>query len=194
MRRFLVVALVGMLAACGSSSSSSSSGKGGEYVDAMMKSYDTSNSGVKDVLDQKQAKCIAEGTVDAVGADTLESAGLSPSDVSKGDAFSTIGKKLSVAQAKDLVEVFTNGKCFSFSDLVIKEASAGSNNAFGKLSKTKVRCLFDKLLAEQAFKDAMVNSMLGRASSSDAFSKAFGDQSKLFTILSDCKIQPSELG
>ena len=193
MRRFVLVALVGMLAACGSGSSSSS-GSGGKYVDAMMKSYDTSNSGVKDVLSRTQAQCIAEGTVDAVGADTLDSAGLSPSDLSKGDAFTTIGKKLTVSQAKDLVDVFTDGKCFSFSDLVIKEASAGSNNAFGKLSKTKVRCLFDKLLAEQAFKDAMVNSMLGRASSSDAFSKAFGNQSKLFTIFSDCKIQPSELG
>ncbi len=193
MRRFLVVAVVGMLAACGSNSGSSS-GKGADYVDAMMKSYDGSQSGVKDVLDRSQAKCIAEGTVDAVGVDTLDSAGVTPKDLSSGDAFSTIGKKLSVSQAKDLVEVFTNGKCFNFSDLVIKEAAAGSNNAFGKLSEAKVRCLFDKLLSEQAFKDAMVNSMLGRANSSDAFTKAFGNQSKLFGILSDCKIQPSELG
>ncbi len=193
MRRFLVLAVVGMLAACGSSGSSSN-GKGADYVDAMMKSYDGSTSGVKDSLNRTQAECIAKGTVDAVGADTLESAGVSPKDLSSGDAFSTIGKKLTLSQAKDLVDVFTNGKCFNFSDLVIKEAAAGSNNAFGKLSETKVRCLFDKLLSEQAFKDAMVNSMLGRANSSDAFTKAFGNQSKLFTILSDCNIQPSELG
>ena len=192
MRRFLVVALIGTLAACGSGSGSSS-GKGGDYVDAMMKSYDDSNSGVKTVLDRSQAKCVAEGTIDAVGVDTLDSAGVSPSDLSKGDAFTTIGKKLTRSQAESLVGVFTDGKCFDFADLVVKEASSGSST-FGKLSKTKVHCLFQKLLDDKAFKDAMVNSMLGRSSSSSAFSKAFGNQSKLFTILGDCKIQPSELG
>jgi hypothetical protein len=118
---------------------------------------------------------------------------VTPANINSGDnAFTALGKKLSEAEARDLVDVITDGSCFSFSDIVVKQASQGTSS-LGKLGKAKIKCLFDKLLANKAFKQAMVDSVLGRETSSNAFSDAFKDQSKLFSILGDCNIRPSEL-
>ena len=198
MRRSLTLlaslSLAVVLVACGSSSSSSS-GKGQQYVDAMMKSYDNSSGSTKNVFTRSQAECVAQGVVDAVGVDTLEKAGISPDDLAKssGSPFNTIGKDLTTQQAKDVVSVITDGKCFNFTDLVMKAATKSNNTAFGKLGETKTRCLFDKLLANSAFKQAMADSILGKSSSSSAFSNAFKDQSEVFKIFGECNIKPSEV-
>ena len=200
MRRSLGFALttcvcVFVVSACGSSGSSSG-GKGQEYVDAMMKSYDASSSSTKDVFTRSQAQCLSEGVVDAVGADTLQKAGIAPDDVAKSgnNPFKEIGKSLNDQQAQDLVAVITDGSCFDFTDLVIKQAEQGSgSNPFSKLSKTQTRCLFEKLLANKAFKQAMADSILGKSSSSSAFSQAFGSQSEVVSIFGKCNISPSEI-
>jgi hypothetical protein len=197
MRRVMVIAIVGMLAACGSSGGggSSSSGEGKDYADAIAAKLRSGSSA--DVFTAKQADCVANGMVDVIGVDTLNSAGLTPSKISgSGDTFDAVGKKLSESEANDLVEVIAGGKCFDFTDLVIKAARSSSTGSdpFSKLGETKTRCLFDKLLSGSAFKKAMVDSILGRESSgSDAFSKAFGNQSSTFKIFSDCNIKPSQL-
>ena len=84
MRRFLVVAVVGVLAACGSSGGSSSSGSGA-YVDAAMKSYDDASSSVKDTFSRSQARCLIQGIVDAVGVDKLKSHGVQPERPAEAD-------------------------------------------------------------------------------------------------------------
>lgn len=200
MRRFTtMVALaltVTLVAACGSSGGgSASSGEGQKYVDAIMKNFDKSSS-AKDVFTRSQAQCLATGMVNAIGVDTLKSSGVTPDEVGgASDPFKAVGKKLSEQQAKDVVDVITGGKCFNFTDLVLKQVKqSGGSNPFGKLSQDKVKCFFGKLLDNSAFKTAMVNSILGRDSSSDAFSKAFSNQSSVFSILSDCNIRPSEIG
>ncbi|MGZ4675843.1 MAG: hypothetical protein ACXVJ7_00735 [Acidimicrobiia bacterium] len=194
MRRWMAVVAVFAVfaAACGSSGGSASSGEGKQYVDAIMKKYDEGDS--KDVFTRSQAQCLSEGIVDAVGVDKLKAAGVTPSDISSSsDAFKAVGKNLSVAEAKKLVDVMTGGSCFNFTDLVVKSVEKSGSSSFGSLTKTKVRCLFDKLLNNAAFKSAMVDSILGRDTSSDAFSKAFSNQSDTFKIFSQCNIKPSEL-
>ncbi len=195
MRRFIAVMAISIIAtACGSSGGSSSSSDGKTYVDAMMKSYDAD--GAKSGFTRSQAQCVAEGVVNSVGADKFKSSGVTPAELAKsgGDSpFSTIGKHLTQKEAEELVAVLTDGKCFNFTDLVVKQASKDSSGTFAKVAPAKVRCLFDELLANKAFKSAMVDSMLGRKSSSDAFKNAFGNQSEIFNIMGKCKLAPNEL-
>jgi hypothetical protein len=193
MRRFLVVAVVGLLAACGSSGGGggSSSGEGQQYVDAIASKYQTSSS----PFTKAQARCVAGQMVDAIGVDTLKNAGITPSDIENdksGSSFNEVGKKLTEKQATELAGAITGGKCFNFTDLVVKSLSK-NDATFRKLGTTKAKCMFDELLNDGSFKQAMVNSILGRSSENDAFSKAFSNQSKIFKILGDCNIKPSEL-
>lgn len=194
MRRFigLGMAAVVVLAACGSSGgAASSTDKGQAYVAAIMKNYDKSSA--QDVFTRAQAECIAKGMVDAVGVDKLESVG-TPAQLSGSDnPFQQLGKQMTAAEAKEVVNVLTDGRCFDFTKLVIKSATRGANSPFGKLTEAQIDCFFGKVLAKPAFKQAMADSILGRASSSDAFTKAFSNQSEVFKILGDCKIKPSQL-
>lgn len=196
MRRFVALVAIAVTAVgCGSSGGSSSSGDGKAYVDALMKSYDTD--GQKSGFTRDQAHCVATGLVDSVGADKFKSAGITPAQLAKsgGDSpFATIGKKLTQKEAEGLVSVLTDGKCFNFTDLVVKQASQGNAGTFSKVPTAKVRCLFGALLSNKAFKSAMVDSMLGRKSSSSAFQNAFGNQSEIFRIMGKCNLSPNELG
>jgi hypothetical protein len=192
MRRFMVVALIGLLAACGSSSSSSSGGSA--YVDAAMKSYDDASSSVKDTFSRTQAKCLISGIVDSVGVDKLKSHGIEPGDLQKGDSpFKSLSNDLTQAEAEDVASVITDGKCFNFADIVIKQMSSSGSNPFGQLNKTQVRCFFGQLLKEKTVKKALAASILGQDTSSSALQGAFANQSKLFSILGDCNIKPSQL-
>jgi hypothetical protein len=195
MRRFLVVAVVGVLAACGSSGGGgggASSGDGQKYVDAISAKMRAGASGK--VFTKTQADCLANGMVDVIGVDKLNAAGLSPSKISSSsDSFKAVGQKLNADQATQLVDVIAGGKCFNFADLVIKSAESSGSNPFGKLGVAKTRCLFNKLLSGAAFKKAMVDSILGRSTDSSAFSSAFGSNSSTFKIFADCGISPSQL-
>jgi hypothetical protein len=198
MRRVIGSALVAVLAlaACGSSGGggggAASSDKGQQYVDAIMKNYD--KNGAKSGFTRSQAKCIAAGMVDAAGVDTLQSVGTPDEVASGGNPFQELGKKLTPAQANEVVAVITDGRCFDFKQLVVKQAKGDNSGSFDKLTDPQIECFFGKLLDNKAFKQAMADSILGRDSSSSAFSKAFSDQSAVFKILSDCNIKPSQLG
>ena len=196
MRRFLVLAIVGLLAACGSSSSSGSGGGGGSdaYVDAAMKSYDDAGSAAKETFSRSQAECLVRGIVDAVGVDKLKSNGVEPKDLEKGDSpLKSLSDDLSQSEAEEVAAVITDDQCFNFADVVIKQMSAGPSNPFGKLTKTQARCFFNQLLKEKAVKKALAASILGQDTSSSALQHAFSNQSKLFSILGDCNIRPSQL-
>lgn len=191
MRRFLMVAVVGVLAACGSSSGSSSSG-GSAYVDAAMKSYDSAPASTKAFMNKSEARCLVSGMIDIIGVDSLEKANVKPEDLSKSSdsPFKALGKDMTPAKATAVAGLITDGKCFDFTDAVIKQ----SGNTFGKLSKEKVRCFFEAILKESAVKTALADSILGKGGdTSAAISSAFSNQSKLFSLLGDCKISPSEL-
>jgi hypothetical protein len=192
MRRFMVIAIVGLLAACGSSGSSSSGSSA--YVDAAMKSYDDASASVKNTFSRSQAECLIRGIVDAVGVDTLESHDIQPSDLQKDNSpFESLSKDLTQSQAEDVAAVITDGRCFNFADIVIKQMASSRENPFGQLTKTQIRCFFNQLLKEDAVKQALAESILGRESSSSALQSAFGNESKLFSILGDCNIRPNQI-
>jgi hypothetical protein len=197
MRRFLVVAIVGLLAACGSSSSSGSGSGGSDadaYVNAAMKSYDDAGSSAKETFSRSQAECLVRGIIGAVGVDKLKNNGVEPSDLGKGDSpLKSLSNDLSQSEAEEVAAVITDNKCFNFADVVIKQMSAGASNPFGKLTKTQARCFFNELLKEDAVKKALAASILGQDTSNDALQKAFSNQSKLFSILGDCDIRPSQI-
>lgn len=190
LRRSVVIGLVGLLAACGSSGSSGSAGQ--PYVDAAMKSYDNGSSKTKDGFNRTQAKCAITAMVDAVGPDTLKAKGITPQDFAAKDGpFKAAGAKLSPVQAEKVAGVITNGKCFNFVDLVMKQASS----SFGKIPKAKVRCFFEKVLSKTEVKKAIAGSLVGSSSkTSNAVSDALGNSSETFKIFSDCGISPSALG
>ena len=190
-RGFTLVILVGLLVACGSSGSSAS-GVEQKYIDAMMKSYDSSDA--KQTLTRDQAQCISERFITTVGVDQLEAAKLSPADVAKDqNAFNAVGKTLTRAQAEQVAGVFTDGECVNFTDVALKQLNAGGTNPFKGVPDSNLRCMFDRLLAKPAFKDAMVEGILGSAGSDAAFTKAFGDQATLVSVMLKCKINPASL-
>ena len=197
LRRSVVIGLVGLLAACGSSGSSTSgsSGSAGQpYVDAAMKSYDNGSSKTKDGFTRPQAKCAITAMVDAVGVDTLKAKGITPQDFAAKDGpFKAAGAKLSPVQAEKVAGVITNGKCFNFVDLVMKQA--GTSSSFGKLPKAKVRCFFEKVLSKAEVKKAIASSLVGTSSkTSKAVSDALSSNSETFKIFSDCGISPNSMG
>jgi hypothetical protein len=197
MRRLVLIAIVGALAACGSSGSGSSGGGSSSeknaYVDAAMEGYAKAPASVKSTMSESQARCLVSGMVDIVGVDRLSEANIKPGDLKSGDSpFATIGKDITPAQATAVAALITKGKCFNFTDVVIAQMK-GTSNPFGNLSETQVRCFFDAILKDKAVRQALADSILGKDSSSSALSSAFSNQSKLFSILGDCKISPSQL-
>lgn len=192
MRRLLVVAIVGVFAACGSSGGSSN--EKSAYVDAAMEGYKSAPASVKDVMSESQARCLVSGMVDIIGVDALKKADVTPADLKKSDnsPFEKMGKDLTAAQATAVAALITDGKCFDFTDVVLAQMK-GTSNPFGKLTNAQVRCFFDALLKDPAVKQALADSILGKDTSNDALTKAFSNQSKLFSILGDCDISPSQL-
>lgn len=189
-RAVALLMLIGLLAACGSGGSDTSNAEQG-YIDAMMKSYDASTA--TSSLSREEAQCLSKRFVATVGVEQIKAAGVSPADVAKNEnAFAAIGQKLTRAQAEDVADVFTDGECLNFTDVALEQVSAGSN-PFKDVPRDNLRCLFDRLLAKPAFKDAMVEGILGSSGSDAAFTKAFGDEATLVRVMIKCEINPATL-
>ena len=78
MRRVMVIAFVGLLAACGSSGGGGSSSRRGQRRTSTraMKSYDDASGSVKDTFTAGAgASASSRGIVDAIGVDKLKSSG-----------------------------------------------------------------------------------------------------------------------
>jgi len=195
MRRMLVVLLIGCaaLAACGSSGSSSDAKA--EYVDAAMKNYDSSSGSTKQFISRSQAECLSRGVVDAVGVDALKKAGITPKDFESGSSpFKSLNGQITRDQADKVAAVVTDGSCFDFTDAVIKQTEKSDPTSFGKLTKTQIRCFFDKLLSEKTVKRALADSILGDNSGANPFSSISSNQSKLLDIFDACHVKFSQLG
>jgi hypothetical protein len=192
-RRFLVVAVVGVLAACGGGGG----GGGGSaaYVDAAMRSYDDADADVKEAISRDEAECLVQNMVDIIGVDNLEDAGIEPGDLDDADAspFEALGDDMTEEQSAEIVDVIVDGECFDMVDVVLAQIE-GTENPFGNLSEEKVRCVFDGIFQDPAVKEAMAGSLLGdEDADSSALSDAVGDESNLFKILGDCDVSPSQL-
>jgi len=197
MRRFLVVAIVGILAACGSSGGGggdSSSAEGQKYVDAAMKNYDKAPAQTKKAISESQARCLARGVVDAVGVDGLKSEGITPSDFESGSSpFSALKGKITKEQARAIAALAADGTCLDLLDIVVKEARSAT--ALAKLTTPQLRCVYGKVLAKAGVKESLANSILGSSSagSGDDFGRITSDTAAMTRIFDQCNVRLSQL-
>jgi hypothetical protein len=129
------------------------------YVDALTESFLESEDGEFAPTDE-QAECMAEKTIDAIGVDTLEDAGISPEEVVDSDGPDDLGLELSEDQATDAARAFVD--C----DLSYAEAFAGAD-----APEEAIECI-DENLDEDAMVEAIALQYQGEE---DAADELFGE-------------------
>jgi hypothetical protein len=173
-----------------SSDSSGDSGQADEYVDAIMKDFESSSS--TPGLSRAEARCVAEDIVDTIGVERFQKAGITPKSLraSDGDAMEGLGKDLTRPEAERLVDVVFRGDCFDIGAVFAREAREEQ----GTSAKTAraMACFFRKMTELPAFRKAMADSLQGKSSTDDALDKALGGESKLFAIMGECGMSPSD--
>jgi len=189
MRRFLVVVLAAAaLTACsGSGDGASQTAEGKQYVDALMKSYETS--AAKKSITASEARCISETAIDAVGVDALKQAKVTPADLDHGSGFATMGKKLAKDEVDQVATAIVGAKCVSVGQLLLKQGAAESP-AFSAVAPAKVRCIMITLGAPEAAQQAFVDSLLGLARGNVEFTESFRNIPKTKKALTKCKVDP----
>ena len=175
----LTVTLV-VLAACGGGSSSTGSADAA-YVDAMVTSMSLDSG---NPFSETESRCLAEGTVAAIGTDQLEQWGLTPEIIAKEANLNF--PDMAEATAKQISTLYFDGDCFDFGDMLGRAMAASTGNT---IESDKAGCLADTLSGSQAFRDAFVKSMMG-----DDSADPFAEVGDIYTVLSDCGIDTSNLG
>lgn len=174
---------LGLLAACGGGGGSSNvSGAEKPYVDAVITSIEQDETMP---LTDDEVECLATEMVGVIGVDGFEKAGLSPDDIASGADLGDAGV-LSDGQASELVDVFFSGDCFDFVDLL---AQSFMSEEGGGLNEEQARCVGEKFVENDAFKDAFVASLTGNQEVDP--NAAVGD---VFEIFAACDISLSDLG
>lgn len=160
--RFAVVFL--LLAATGAACSDDDGGADSQaYVDALAAELQDEESG----LDEEQANCVAEASIDALGADNLEEAGITPEDVADADGPQDLDLDVSEEQARGAAQAFVD--C----DIPFGEAFVGEDGP-----EEGIACIDDNL-DEDTLVDAYASQYLGDQDESD---RLFGE---LFTTLQE---------
>lgn len=147
----LATALALALAACGDDDDGGGGGAAGPYVDALVEEFDE---GGDFPFDAGEARCLAAGFVDAVGAAELEAAGITPEEFAASDDPSALGVEFGASEAEALAD--TLGSCdLSVGELLIAdEGSAGAEIPDGL-----VDCIDDNI-EEDAFFDFFAASIV----------------------------------
>ena len=134
------------------------------YIDALTESFQEEDESGFTPTDE-QAECMAEKTIDAIGADTLEEAGITPEDVVDSDGPEDLGLELSEDQATEAARAFFD--C----DLSFAEAFAGAD-----ADDEAVECI-EENLDEDRMVEAIAEQYQGNEDEAD---EIFGE---LFTDL-----------
>ncbi len=149
----LLLALVGVtVAGC------SDDGGGGDaapYVEALTESLQEGADEDDFPLEDDDAECVAERTIDAFGADFLEENGVSPEDVAESDGPQDFDVDVSEEQARNAAEAF------EVCDLPIAEVFAGEG-----ASDEAIACV-DENIDLDVFVEALTQEYLGNAEESD---------------------------
>jgi hypothetical protein len=164
-RSLALALLVAAGPAVGACSDDGGDGNAQPYIDALTESFLDSEEG-EFAPTEEQAECMAEKTVDAIGADTLEDEGITPEDVVDSDGPEDLGLELSEDQATEAARAFFD--C----DLSFAEAFAGADAA-----DEAVECI-DENLDEDRMVEAIAAQYQGDEEEAD---EIFGE---LFTDLS----------
>lgn len=152
MRRFGLVAVLVLAlgaAACSDSdggAGAASSGKGKEYAEALATSLTEDGSPIS----ESDARCTADGMVDAIGVDQLEEVG-PPEDFAAGDG-AVDDLELSEAEATGVYQAIDD--CMGAKDFVLSSFAAD-------MSDEAVACV-DENLSDELVKDFFVSMFQGQ--------------------------------
>jgi non-ribosomal peptide synthetase component F len=160
--RFALLCLV-LAAAVAACSDDGGGADAQAYVDALAAELADEESG----LDEEAADCVAEASIDAIGADNLEDAGITPEDVAAADGPQDLDVDLSEEQARAAARSFID--C----DIPFGEAFVGEDGP-----EEGIACI-DENLDEDTVVDAYAAQYLGDQEESD---RLFGE---LFTGLQE---------
>jgi hypothetical protein len=191
MRRSSVLVFVMILfAACGGSTAPSSTAEGKRYVDAIMTSYRTS--GAQHAFTTGDARCMADAAIDAVGTDALRAAKLGPTVLQTGSPFQVLGRKLPKSSVERIAAALVAARCVPVGTVLLR-AGAGDDQAFSQVSRSKVRCIFQRLGAPEAAQRAFADSLLGLSRADAEFTASFRTKAVVLRALSACKVDPKQL-
>jgi hypothetical protein len=163
-RNLALALLVAAAPAVGACSDDGGDADAQPYIDALAESFQEEEEGFAPT--EEQAECMAEKTIDAIGADTLEEAGITPEEVVDSDGPEDLGLELSEDQATEAARAFFD--C----DLSFAEAFAGAD-----AEEEAVECI-DENLDEDLMVEAIAAQYQGDEETAD---EIFGE---LFTDLS----------
>lgn len=176
-----VVVVVGAIALTsgGGDDGDSTSGKGREYVDAMIASEASNDS----PFTAAETRCMAEGTIDIIGVDALEEAGITPEMIAESDSI-VADFEPSQEQSEEIV-----GLMFNCADL----GAALVDEMFGEdiLTTEQTTCVSDGIQESQAFRTMMAESFLGDDTTSEPDSEMVNE---FLAIFIDCDVDLTSLG
>jgi hypothetical protein len=135
------------------------------FVDALAEEFQNPEEEGDVALEEDDARCVAENTVDIVGADTLEDAEITPEELAASDGPQDFDElEITEDEAHDLAAVF--GECgLSYAELL-----SGPD-----APPDAVRCIEDAL-DEEAVIDAVAQEYLGNEDeANEAFNAVFTD-------------------
>ena len=153
--------------------------EGQAYVDAMMETSD--DSGFTDT----EARCIAEGSIDVIGVQTLRDAGVTPEMMAEGGELLSDFEP-SEAQANALNDMMF--ACVDFGALMTVEMGVGV------LPAEQVACIGDALETDEVFRSFLVSSMLGAEDETGTTDDMVDLQNALMDIMVGCGVDLSGAG
>jgi hypothetical protein len=181
----LATAALLALASCGDDDSGGSGGDsqsadGQEYVDAIMSTFDAEDAG----FPEEDAQCVAERTVDIVGVDTLQEAGITPEEIAAGDGEDLLADfEPTEEQADAIVDGFF--ECVDFAELFVGQMTMTTDV---QIDEEKLRCIGERMQSSEALRASLKASVLGDESTDDPFS-----EDAIFTMFEECDVELTDL-
>lgn len=183
--RFAITALIGLVAALAGACSEEDRKKDA-YADAFSVALREDQTLP---LGREEARCIAERLVGIVGVKALDDAGISPEDIESASAtagFAAARALLDDAQSAAVAEAFFDGECLDVGRLFAQSIQDSGLD----LSAQQTKCLGGSIVENAAFKQAVVDQVLG-AGTTDSPNIELDE---LDAILERCGISLDDLG
>jgi hypothetical protein len=164
MRRTLTsVALVAFAFSACSDDSGGDGGNAQPYVDALSAEFQDPEEEGDSALSDAEAECAAEGTVNALGADELEDAGITPEQLAAANDPTELDMDISEDQARGAAEALVG--CIDSIGVLLAGEDA---------SDEAVACI-DENFDEDAFIDALTIEYTGEDDEGAAVDAVFGE-------------------
>ena len=141
-----------LLSACGDSPSTNFTR--GEYVDGLLVGYNADSTPIT----ATEARCFAESTVDAIGVNALNGAGVNPATGATSKQVRTLLEADDASAAKRLGVSISKESCFKISTLLKGQISSGLPGVLD----ADIQCLSDGLAKAPNVRAGMVNVLIGR--------------------------------